>query len=97
MPGWKVGFMVNHPGDLNGKLANYLKPFNFPTLSFLLVAFLTDLENAGIQPSDVIFMCYGVNIVSDKEYGELAVSISFEAQHWILTTEDSGPNPLSNI
>jgi|LakMenEpi03Aug12_release.lakeMendotaPanAssembly.Ray.scaffolds.fasta_scaffold3001361_1 hypothetical protein len=21
------------------------------------------------SPSDVIFMCYGVNIVSDKEYG----------------------------
>lgn len=24
MPGWKVGFMVNHPRDLNGKLANYV-------------------------------------------------------------------------
>lgn len=33
------------------------------------MALLTDLENAGIPPSDVIFMCYGVNIVSDKEYG----------------------------
>jgi hypothetical protein len=24
MPGWKVGYRVNHPGDLNGKIANYV-------------------------------------------------------------------------
>jgi hypothetical protein len=33
------------------------------------VALLNDLENAGIPPSDVIFMSYGVNIISAEEYG----------------------------
>ncbi|EFX63515.1 hypothetical protein DAPPUDRAFT_335371 [Daphnia pulex] len=56
MPGWKVGYMNNHPGDLNGKIAYY-------------VALLKDPENAGIPPTDVIFMSYGVNIISDTEYG----------------------------
>ncbi|EFX67026.1 hypothetical protein DAPPUDRAFT_331446 [Daphnia pulex] len=56
MPGWKVGYMNNHPGDLNGKIAYY-------------VILLKDPENAGIPPTDVIFMSYGANIISDTEYG----------------------------
>jgi hypothetical protein len=27
-------------------------------------------------------------------FKELAVSISFVAKHWIVTTEDSGSNPM---
>jgi hypothetical protein len=35
----------------------------------MLVALLKDPENAGIPPTDVIFMSYGFNIISVPEYG----------------------------
>jgi hypothetical protein len=35
----------------------------------MLVALLKDPENAGIPPTDIIFMSYGFNIISVPEYG----------------------------
>jgi hypothetical protein len=56
MPNSKVGYMINHPGDLSGQLANFVSFFNSSfsiptsfiqptTMKLLIASWLTDFQS----------------------------------------------------
>ncbi|EFX77946.1 LOW QUALITY PROTEIN: hypothetical protein DAPPUDRAFT_246730 [Daphnia pulex] len=65
----KVGYMMNCPGDYNGKISNY------EDVLFFLAQLskrprhrnLKNFEIAGIYPASVIFMTYGLDVSKETE------------------------------